>query len=129
MRFAARDDRTGLSIASRRLQKQEEQIMSRRTVWTCGLTLFAAATIAAPHAMAQQQQKPNILFIRGDDVGWMQPSIYHQGLMVGETPNIDRIGVEGAKFSTRQVKVASVLEVAPALNKPGGTARQSGWIS
>jgi arylsulfatase A-like enzyme len=34
----------------------------------------------------------------GDDIGWMQPSIYHQGLMVGETPNIDRIGQEGAKF-------------------------------
>ncbi|MGB8307219.1 MAG: sulfatase-like hydrolase/transferase, partial [Pseudolabrys sp.] len=34
----------------------------------------------------------------GDDIGWMQPSIYHQGLMVGETPNIDRIGLEGAKF-------------------------------
>jgi len=46
----------------------------------------------------QQQQKPNILFIMGDDIGWMQPSIYHQGLMVGETPNIDRIGQEGAKF-------------------------------
>ena len=30
---------------------------------------------------------------------------------------------------TRQVKVASVLKVAPALNKPGGTARQFGWIS
>jgi len=26
------------------------------------------------------------------DIGWMQPSIYHRGLMVGETPNIDRIG-------------------------------------
>jgi len=26
----------------------------------------------------------------GDDIGWMQPSIYHRGLMVGETPNIDR---------------------------------------
>jgi hypothetical protein len=26
----------------------------------------------------------------------MQPSIYHRGLMVGETPNIDRIGNEGA---------------------------------
>ena len=37
-------------------------------------------------------QKPNILFIMGDDIGWMQPSIYHRGLMVGETPNIDRIG-------------------------------------
>ena len=44
--------------------------------------------------------KPNILFIMGDDIGWMQPSIYHQGLMVGETPNIDRIGREGAKFMT-----------------------------
>ena len=22
----------------------------------------------------------------GDDIGWMQPSCYHQGLMVGETP-------------------------------------------
>ena len=36
----------------------------------------------------------------GDDIGWMQPSIYHQGLMVGETPNIDRIGKEGARFMT-----------------------------
>ena len=43
-------------------------------------------------------KKPNILFIMGDDIGWMQPSIYHRGLMVGETPNIDRIGNEGAIF-------------------------------
>jgi arylsulfatase len=35
----------------------------------------------------------------GDDIGWMQPSIYHRGLMVGETPNIDRIGAEGAMFT------------------------------
>ena len=43
-------------------------------------------------------KKPNILFIMADDIGWMQPSIYHRGLMVGETPNIDRIGNEGAIF-------------------------------
>src|SRR5437762_2092758 len=43
-------------------------------------------------------KKPNILFIMGDDIGWMQPSIYHRGLMVGETPNIDRIGNEGGIF-------------------------------
>src|ERR1700754_152596 len=55
---------------------------------------------ATTPAVAQQQQRPNILFIMGDDIGWMQPSIYHQGLMVGETPNIDRIGREGAKFTT-----------------------------
>ena len=35
----------------------------------------------------------------GDDIGLFQPGIYHQGFMVGETPNIDRIGLEGAKFT------------------------------
>ncbi len=49
---------------------------------------------------ASAQQKPNIVFIMGDDIGWMQPSIYHRGLMVGKTPNIDRIGNEGAIFMT-----------------------------
>src|ERR1700728_3829523 len=63
----------------------------------------ALAAISVPStslpAFAQAPAgKPNILFIMGDDIGWMQPSIYHQGLMVGETPNIDRIGQEGAKF-------------------------------
>jgi len=57
------------------------------------LPLFPATSVA-------QASKPNILFIMGDDIGWMQPSIYHGGLMVGETPNIDRIGREGAKFMT-----------------------------
>ncbi len=61
----------------------------------------ALLALAAPPALAADSgKKPNILFIMGDDIGWMQPSIYHQGLMVGETPNIDRIGHEGAKFMT-----------------------------
>jgi arylsulfatase A-like enzyme len=54
---------------------------------------FAPVTNAA-------DKKPNILFIMGDDIGWMQPSCYHRGLMVGETPNIDRIANEGAMFMT-----------------------------
>src|SRR5258705_2292834 len=53
--------------------------------------------LPASQALAQTK-KPNIMFIMGDDIGWMQPSIYHRGLMVGETPNIDRIGQEGAVF-------------------------------
>ena len=53
---------------------------------------------ATAHAQAPSDRKPNIVFIMGDDIGWMQPSIYHRGLMVGETPNIDRIGNEGAIF-------------------------------
>jgi arylsulfatase A-like enzyme len=61
--------------------------------------LVISATVVCTPATAQEPaKKPNILFIMGDDIGWMQPSIYHQGLMVGETPNIDRIGREGAKF-------------------------------
>jgi arylsulfatase A-like enzyme len=61
---------------------------------------FLASGSAPAHAQAAATQKPNILFIMGDDIGWMQPSIYHRGLMVGRTPNIDRIGNEGAIFMT-----------------------------
>ena len=60
-----------------------------------GVALLGLCLPAIAQAPAS---KPNIIFIMGDDIGWMQPSIYHQGLMVGETPNIDRIGEEGAKF-------------------------------
>jgi arylsulfatase A-like enzyme len=67
-------------------------------IWLGLLASIAAITAASMPAAAQQQQKPNIVFIMGDDIGIMQPSIYHRGLMVGETPNIDRIGNEGAIF-------------------------------
>jgi arylsulfatase A-like enzyme len=70
-----------------------------RYIWLGLLASFVTVMMTSAPAAAQQQQKPNILFIMGDDIGWMQPSIYHGGLMVGETPNIDRIGQEGAKFT------------------------------
>ena len=69
--------------------------------WAARLAVAATLllpAVFAPPALAQSD-KPNILFIMGDDIGWMQPSIYHRGLMVGETPNIDRIGREGAMFT------------------------------
>src|SRR6266581_1611793 len=72
--------------------------MPARTCWLGLSTLLAAVIASSMPAAAQQLEKPNILFIMGDDIGWMQPSIYHRGLMVGETPNIDRIGQEGAMF-------------------------------
>jgi len=61
---------------------------------------LAAPLIVALVALSAQAQdkKPNILFIMGDDIGWMQPSCYHRGLMVGETPNIDRLANEGGIF-------------------------------
>jgi arylsulfatase A-like enzyme len=57
------------------------------------------ASEPVPQSRTATGGKPNILFIMADDIGWMQPSIYHRGLMVGETPNIDRIGREGAMFT------------------------------
>ena len=68
-----------------------------RKLW---LGLFAAAAIvaSAPATAQQPQQKPNILFIMGDDIGWMQLGSYPQGMGLGETPNLDRIANEGARF-------------------------------
>src|SRR5207247_9164840 len=66
------------------------------------LTKLATSLIVALVALSAQaaDKKPNILFIMGDDIGWMQPSCYHRGVMVGETPNIDRIAKEGAIMMT-----------------------------
>jgi arylsulfatase A-like enzyme len=72
-------------------------IIRKLTLGTLAISSFVMAG-AVNLCVAQTAQKPNILVIMGDDIGWMQPSIYHRGLMVGETPNIDRIGNEGAIF-------------------------------
>src|SRR5271166_1047238 len=63
-----------------------------------GLFLAASPGLVGPAQAQAPAAKPNILFIMGDDIGFMQPRIYHRGLMVGETPNIDRIGNEGSIF-------------------------------
>src|SRR4030095_682412 len=50
--------------------------------------------------MAQsQQKKPNILIMWGDDIGMWNVSRYSHGMMGYRTPNIDRIGQEGATFT------------------------------
>ncbi len=43
--------------------------------------------------------KPNILFIMSDDIGWFNVSCYNHGIMGYRTPNIDRIAKEGAMFT------------------------------
>jgi arylsulfatase A-like enzyme len=40
--------------------------------------------------------KPNILVIWGDDIGWSNLSCYNLGMMGYQTPNIDRLAAEGA---------------------------------
>jgi arylsulfatase A-like enzyme len=82
----------------KRKMKTVSKVFTRLTLGALVVSSFLVGVGAAP-AAAQTTQKPNILFIMGDDIGWMQPSIYHRGLMVGRTPNIDRIGNEGALFT------------------------------
>ena len=62
-------------------------------------SIICAAIAGATPAMAQQQQKPNIVIIWGDDIGQSNISAYSRGLMGYKTPNIDRIATEGVMFT------------------------------
>jgi arylsulfatase A-like enzyme len=57
------------------------------------LFLFSFVSLMA------QDKKPNILIIWGDDIGQFNISAYNMGMMGYKTPNIDRIGKEGAVFT------------------------------
>ena len=35
----------------------------------------------------------------GDDVGWFNIGAYHQGIMSGKTPNLDKLAAEGMRFT------------------------------
>ncbi len=63
-------------------------------------TSFAVfAMIVFSHLAIATAQKPNILAIFGDDIGWFNLSIYNHGIMGYKTPNLDRIGKEGGMFT------------------------------
>ena len=50
-------------------------------------------------SMVQAAEKPNILVIWGDDIGWSNISAYNHGIMGYKTPNIDRLAKDGAMFT------------------------------
>ena len=94
----------------KKIDQQRATDVSRRNILLAGTTMAAASALAAsaPVQTAQAQQrpapvpsgrKPNILFIMGDDIGWFNVSAYNMGVMGYRTPNIDRIGREGAVFT------------------------------
>src|SRR5262245_29972762 len=71
-----------------------------RIIWRGLLATIIAVTAASTQAYAQQQQRPpNILVIMGDDVGWFNIGAYHQGIMSGKTPNLDRLASEGMRIT------------------------------
>ena len=89
-------------------QNEDKTIISRRNVLIAGTALAAAPALNAvaymEHAQAQPApgasgKKPNILVIMGDDVGWFNIGAYHQGMMSGKTPNLDKLASEGMCFT------------------------------
>src|SRR5262245_47823853 len=64
----------------------------------------ALAAVTAHNAkvsanLAQAGKKPNIVVIMGDDVGWFNIGAYHQGIMAGKTPNLDKLASQGMRFT------------------------------
>jgi arylsulfatase A-like enzyme len=64
-----------------------------------GTALLAAHNQKVAAQVKADGKKPNIVVIWGDDVGFTNLSIYSRGVMGYRTPNIDRIGNEGAVFT------------------------------
>src|SRR6516165_5020126 len=60
--------------------------------------LLVLGSAISPRASAEDK-KPNILVIMGDDVGWFNIGAYHQGMMSGKTPNLDKLAAAGMRFT------------------------------
>jgi arylsulfatase len=78
-----------------------------KTAFSClrlvGVTAIIFTAVLLNFAAAAQAQtagkKPNILVIMGDDVGWFNIGAYHQGIMSGKTPNLDKLASQGMRFT------------------------------
>src|SRR5262245_1936443 len=80
----------------------KDRAVSRRNLLLAGTTLAAASAVgsAAGIKTAQaQQQRPNIVVIMADDIGWSNIGVYNQGIMAGRTPSLDRLAAEGMRFT------------------------------
>ena len=61
--------------------------------------VFGMLLVTPTLAAAATQERPNILVIFGDDIGYSNISLFQPGVMGYRTPNLDRIGREGAMFT------------------------------
>ena len=63
------------------------------------ILVIASAVGMITCAQAEQDKKPNILVVWGDDIGQSNISYFTKGMMGYKTPNIDRIAQEGMAFT------------------------------
>lgn len=82
------------------------RFLSPSNVTALAVGLLALAAVNVAPAQSQQQTRPNIIVIMGDDIGWFNFGAYHRGIMAGRTPNIDKIAKEGAMFTDYYAEAA-----------------------
>src|SRR5713101_580504 len=76
---------------------QHSAISRRRFVQTTAASSLALAGIGLDRPTWPQSTKPNIVFVMADDLGYADVSCYGQRDYT--TPNIDRLAIEGLKFT------------------------------
>lgn len=86
----------------------------------CLLATFMCCVEPAGFAVAAEPQRPNILFIMIDDLGWMDLAC--QGNALVDTPHIDRLATQGMRFTNAYAaapvcsptRAAALTGLAPA---------------
>ena len=75
-------------------------IIDKLRAFGAAFLVVAALSGSLCPAYAQgQTQRPNIVFIMGDDIGWANIGVYNQGIMAGRTPNLDQLASQGMRFT------------------------------
>ena len=98
------------------------------------LTLLVALVLSSA---AKAAEKPNILVIWGDDIGYWNISHNSRGMMGYKTPNIDRIAKEGVSFTDyygqqsctagRAAFISGSVPVRSGMTKVGLPGAKEGW--
>jgi arylsulfatase len=97
----ANDHSNGASKSSNPTVKRRDLLLSGSALALTAMSGGELVSSAQAQAQSPQasNQRPNILFIMGDDIGWFNLGAYHQGIMASRTPNLDRLASEGMRFT------------------------------
>ncbi|WOX05146.1 arylsulfatase [Microbulbifer pacificus] len=101
------------------------------------IAVTSVALMCLGNSAAQAQDKPNILVIWGDDIGFWNISFNNRGMLGYKTPNIDRIANEGISFTDyygqqsctagRAAFVGGNVPIRTGMTKVGLPGAKEGW--